>query len=359
MIVHATPAGKVIAGIVNYVYDGKLAERKTADKQAEVLIHSDNLRIPRDADDKVGRRNLVKDFRKQEGNYKEGIANVGMHIISFNQDDLKKLNKAEIASICQEYVSMAGLENTQYFGVTHNDTDNFHVHLIFNRTQNNGKKYSDSFEKIRTTNRAAAISLNRNLPLKDKLWKVGQTHQVADLRKNHASIIGLINGPDAALFQEAKGYNHLVKLGASKGLSIQNYKEQGDYLKANNLKLGDLPKHDQILHNQTKIGKTQYRNEDLGVIYAKNREKAVNQRLEKSQKTHQTQKEAKLIKQVLTQNILSKYQPKSENISHSQQILVDLGNEIEAEKKAYVKIAKIKNWVIKIEKIGKGRGIRR
>ena len=130
MIVHATDAGKGIAGIVNYVYDGKLAERQTADKQAEVLLHSDNLRMPRDADDLVGRRNLVMDFKAQESKSSKNINNVGMHIISFSNDDMKKLNKAEITSICEEYITMAGLENTQYFGVTHNDTDNFHVHLI-------------------------------------------------------------------------------------------------------------------------------------------------------------------------------------------------------------------------------------
>ena len=358
MIVHATAAGKGFAGIVNYVYDGKLAERQTADKQAEVLIHSDNLRMPRDADDLVGRRNLVKDFKGQESK-SSNKANVGMHIISFSNDDMKKLNKAEITSICQEYVSMAGLENTQYFGVTHNDTDNFHIHLIFNRTQNNGKKYNDSFEKIKTTNRAAAISLNRNLPLKEKLWNIGQTHQVADLRKNHPTILALMNGSDAALFQQAKGYNHLVKLSANKGQSIQNYEEQRDYLKSNNLKIGNLPKHEHILHNHTKIGNTQYRNEDLGAIYTKNRETAINQKLEKSQVNHQTQKEAKLLKQVLTQNILSEYQPKSENISNSQQRLVDFGNEIEPEKKAYVKKVKVKSWEMKVEKIGMGRGIRR
>jgi hypothetical protein len=358
MIVHATPAGEGIAGIVNYVYDGKLTERQTADKQAEVLLHSDNLRMPRDADDLVGRRNLVKDFKGQESK-SSNKANVGMHIISFSNDDMKKLNKDEITSICQEYVSMAGLENTQYFGVTHNDTDNFHVHLIFNRTQNNGKKYSDSFEKIKTTNRAAAISLNRNLPLKEKLWNVGQTHQVADLRKNHPNILALMNGPDAALFQLAKGHNHLVKLGESKGLNIQNYKEQGDYLKSNNLKIGDLPKHEHILHNHTKIGNTQYRNEDLGAIYAKNRETAINQKLEKSEENHQTQKEVKLAKQILTQNILSEYQPKSENISNSQPKLVDFGNEIEVEKKALVKKVKVKSWERKIEKIGRGRGFRK
>jgi Relaxase/Mobilisation nuclease domain len=356
MIVHATPAGEGIAGIVNYVYDGKLAERQTADKQTEVLIFSENLRMPRDAEDKVGRLNLVKDFKSQE-NKSSNKANVGMHIISFSNDDMKKLNKAEITSICQEYVTMAGLENTQYFGVTHNDTDNFHVHLIFNRTQNNGKKYSDSFEKIKTTNRAAAISLNRNLPLKDKLWNVGQTHQVADLRKDHSKILALMNGPDAELLTQAKGHKHLVKLGATKGLNIQNYVEQGNYLKDNNLKIGDLPKQDHILHNHTKIGNNQYRNEDLGAIYANNRETAINQKLEKSQENHQTQKETKALKQIITQNILSEYQPKSEKISNSQQKLVDFGNEIETEKKASIK--KVKSYEMKIRKIRNGRGIKR
>jgi Relaxase/Mobilisation nuclease domain len=359
MIAHVTDAGKGIAGIVNYVYDGKLAERQTADKQAEVLLHSDNLRMPRDAEDLAGRRNLVKDFKDQESKSSKNLYNVGMHIISFSNDDMKKLNKAEITSICEEYITMAGLENTQYFGVTHNDTDNFHVHLIFNRTQNNGKKYIDSFEKIKTTNRAAAISLNRNLPLKDKLWVVGQTHQVAELRKNHPKMIELMNGPDSSLLQIAKGHNHLVKLGENQGLKIQNYVEQQAYLKENNLKIGDLPRHNHIKHNHTKIGEAQYRNEDLGAIYAKNRETALNQKLEKNQEIHQTQNEAKLAKQILKQSILSEYQPKSENISNSQQKLVDFGNEIEAEKKAYVKKVKIKSWEIKVEKIGRGRGIRK
>jgi hypothetical protein len=120
-----------------------------------------------------------------------------------------------------------------------------------------------------------------------------------------------------------------------------------------------LPKHEHILHNHTKIGNNQYRNEDLGAIYAKNRETAVNHKLEKTQENYQTQKEAKLAKQVLTQNILSEYQPKSENISNSQQKLVDFGTGIEAEKKAFVKKVKVKCWEIKVEKIKKGRGIRR
>jgi Relaxase/Mobilisation nuclease domain len=359
MIVHVTDAGKGIAGIVNYVYDRKLAERQTADKQAEVLLHSDNLRMPRDAEDLAGRRNLVKDFKDQEIKSSKNIYNVGKHIISFSNDDMKKLNKAEITSICEEYITMAGLENTQYFAVTHNDTDNFHVHLIFNRTQSNGKKYNDSFEKIKTTNRAAAISLNRNLPLKEKLWTFGQTHQVADLRKNHPKILELMNDPDATLLQIAKGHNHLVKLGENQGLKIQNYVDQQAYLKENNLKLGDLPKNEHIKHNHTKIGETQYRNEDLGAIYAKNREAALNQRLEKSEEKLQTQKQAKLAKQILKQSILTEYQPKLENISNSQQKLVDFGNEIEHEKKAHVKKLKVKSWEIKVEKIGRGRGIKR
>lgn len=182
---------------------------------------------------------------------------------------------------------------------------------------------------------------------------------MADLRKDHASIKALINGPNAELFQHAKGYKHLVKLGENKVLKIQNYEDQRDYLKANNMKLGDLPKHEHIKHNHTKIGETQYRNEDLEAIYAKNRETALNQKLEKSQETHQTQNEAKLAKQVLKQIILSEYQPKSENISNSQQKLVDFGNGIEPEKKAFVKKVRIKGYEIKVEKIGRGRRIRR
>jgi hypothetical protein len=93
-----------------------------------------------------------------------------------------------------------------------------------------------------------------------------------------------------------------------------------------------LANHDQIKHNHTKICETQHRNEDLGAIYVKNREIAFKQKIEKNQETLQTQKEAKFAKQILNQIILSEYQPKSENISNSQQKLFDFGNGIEGEK---------------------------
>ncbi len=139
MIAKVTASGAGVAGLIEYVYDGREDHRLRGDKKAEVIIHSENLQMPRDANDLVGRRALIKDFDNRAKQRNEKFDYVGMHVLSFTHDDIKKLNKAKITDLCQEYVEMANLKNTQYFAIAHNDTDHYHIHFVFNRIDNKGK----------------------------------------------------------------------------------------------------------------------------------------------------------------------------------------------------------------------------
>ncbi len=65
MIAKATKPGRNFGGIIDYLFDGKLAERGRAEKKAEVILHSPDLRIPRDSDDLYRRSRLKADFTRQ------------------------------------------------------------------------------------------------------------------------------------------------------------------------------------------------------------------------------------------------------------------------------------------------------
>lgn len=130
--------GAGFAGSINYAYDGKLEKRKAEDKKAEILLSSDNLRVPRNAADIKGRNRMISDFVRQAGGNNRLIKEpVGQHILSFNPEDT--LSPTKKMAILTDYVKERGLLNTQYVAIEHHDTKHQHIHLYFNRVDNNGK----------------------------------------------------------------------------------------------------------------------------------------------------------------------------------------------------------------------------
>jgi Relaxase/Mobilisation nuclease domain/Protein of unknown function (DUF3945) len=130
--------GSGFAGSINYAYDGELEKRKAEDKKAEILLYSDNLRVPRDASDLKGRNRMISDFVRQAGGNNRLIKEpVGQHIISFNPEDT--LNAEKKMAILTDYIKERGLLNTQYVAIEHHDTKHEHIHVYFNRIDNSGK----------------------------------------------------------------------------------------------------------------------------------------------------------------------------------------------------------------------------
>lgn len=65
MIAKVLRSGSGFSGVIDYLYEGKLENRKADDKRAEVILHSDNLRVPRDWQDVAGRGRMKADFIEQ------------------------------------------------------------------------------------------------------------------------------------------------------------------------------------------------------------------------------------------------------------------------------------------------------
>lgn len=75
---------------------------------------------------------------------------VGHIALSFSKEDLPRLNNTVMAQIAREYMERMGIKETQYIIGRHFDKEHPHVHIAFNRIDNNGKTISDRNDRFRS-----------------------------------------------------------------------------------------------------------------------------------------------------------------------------------------------------------------
>ena len=75
---------------------------------------------------------------------------VGHIALSFSKEDAPRLNNAIMAQIAREYMERMGIKETQYLIGRHFDKEHPHVHIAFNRIDNNGKTISDRNDRFRS-----------------------------------------------------------------------------------------------------------------------------------------------------------------------------------------------------------------
>ena len=68
---------------------------------------------------------------------------VGHICISFHPDDTPRLTNDLMVELCEAYMKGMGIKDTQFLLVRHYDTKHPHMHLVFNRIDDNGKLISD------------------------------------------------------------------------------------------------------------------------------------------------------------------------------------------------------------------------
>ena len=68
---------------------------------------------------------------------------VGHICISFHPDDTPRLTNELMVELCEAYMKGMGINDTQFLLVRHYDTKHPHMHLVFNRIDDNGKLISD------------------------------------------------------------------------------------------------------------------------------------------------------------------------------------------------------------------------
>lgn len=75
---------------------------------------------------------------------------IGHVSLSFSGQDLPRLTDELMVRISREYMQRMGIRDTQYIIGRHHDKEHPHVHIAFNRVDNNGRTISDRNDRYRS-----------------------------------------------------------------------------------------------------------------------------------------------------------------------------------------------------------------
>lgn len=118
--------GRSFGGCVRYVVS----------KQEAKIISAEGVRMQNASA-------VIQDFNLQRKMRPELGKAVGHLVLSWSKEDLLKLSDEIMLERAREYMQKVGIRDTQYVIVRHSDRAHPHLHLIYNRVDNNGKTISD------------------------------------------------------------------------------------------------------------------------------------------------------------------------------------------------------------------------
>ena len=123
--------GKSFKGVINYVLDKA--------KQTELLA-AEGVRLK-------SRESFIRNFIAQAGLNPKVSKSVGHISLDFSAQDKDKLTNSKMIQIAREYMTKMGITDTQYIIGRHYDKEHPHIHIVFNRVDNNGKTISDKNDR--------------------------------------------------------------------------------------------------------------------------------------------------------------------------------------------------------------------
>lgn len=88
---------------------------------------------------------------------------VGHIALSFSKEDEPRLTDRTMAGIALDYMERMGIRNTQYLIARHFDKEHPHMHIAYNRIDNDGNTISDRNERLRSTRICKELTLKYGL----------------------------------------------------------------------------------------------------------------------------------------------------------------------------------------------------
>ena len=148
--------GSSFKRVINYILDPK--------KGTELI---DSLGVRTD-----GINHIVQSFIDQT-ELNPRVSKVVGHIsLSFSVQDSPKLNNEWMAQMAREYMEKMGIKDTQYIIGRHFDKEHPHIHIAFNRIDNNGKTISDRNDRFRSEKICKELTAKHGLYFADGKEKV-------------------------------------------------------------------------------------------------------------------------------------------------------------------------------------------
>ncbi|WP_276348841.1 relaxase/mobilization nuclease domain-containing protein [Daejeonella sp. JGW-45] len=137
--------GKSFGGCVRY----------NLERDQATILYADGIRT-----DSVP--HIIQDFNMQRKiNLELGQA-VGHIVLSWSAEDKGKLNPGLMADRAKEYLEKMKIANTQCLVVQHTDREHPHIHIIYNRVDNQAKTISDQFQWKRNAEVCKQLTLKHS-----------------------------------------------------------------------------------------------------------------------------------------------------------------------------------------------------
>lgn len=135
--------GKSFGGVIEY----------NVLKKDAAILYADGVRI-----NKIS--HTIDDFNAQR-KMNPGLGQAVGHIaLSWSPEDKERLNDEKMVSIAKEYLQRMKIQDTQVLIVKHKDREHPHIHIVYNRVNNNGKTIADNFQHLKN------IKISKELTLK-------------------------------------------------------------------------------------------------------------------------------------------------------------------------------------------------
>lgn len=108
---------------------------------------------------------MINDFNLQR-KYNPGLGKAVGHIaLSWSVNDVSKLSDETMLDFAKEYLQKMKIRETQYLIVKHQNTGHPHLHIVYNRVDNQGKTISDNFQRQRNVQVAKEMTLKHGFYL--------------------------------------------------------------------------------------------------------------------------------------------------------------------------------------------------
>ena len=175
--------GSDFKGVVDYIHD--------KGKNAQVVAY-DGLFME-------NKETIAMSFNAQSlmnGNVAKPVGHIAL---SFSKEDEPRLTNCVMGGIALEYMERMGIKDTQFFIARHFDKEHPHVHIAFNRIDNNGNTISDRHERLRSTRICKELTLIYGLHMangkenvkRNRLKEPDKTkYELYDILKTEVGICG-------------------------------------------------------------------------------------------------------------------------------------------------------------------------
>ena len=140
--------GKSFGGCIRYVVQ----------KQNAVILDAAGVRMQQV-------NQLINDFNLQRKFNPDLGKAVGHIALSWSVNDQAKLSDEVMVKIAKEFLQKMNIQHTQYLVVKHSDKEHPHIHIVYNRVNNDGKTISDNFQKQRNVQVAKELTLKHGFYL--------------------------------------------------------------------------------------------------------------------------------------------------------------------------------------------------